>query len=76
VTLGTVMDAEGRTAEATDCYVQPVRLYRAAAGFEPHPLGGIARRLYDELVAMPELRNGRLDHPRIKALRERLDALH
>jgi hypothetical protein len=104
VTLGTVMDAEGRTAEAMDCYVQLVRLYRGAAGIEPHPLGGLARRtprtieyvwygycrlaeealnhgdaararrLYDELVAMPELPNGRLDHPQIKALRERLEA--
>jgi 4-amino-4-deoxy-L-arabinose transferase-like glycosyltransferase len=104
VTLGTVMDAAGRTQEAMDCYVQLVRLYRGAAGREPHPLGAIARRtprtieyvwygycrlaeealnrgeaavarrLYDELVAMPELPNGRLDHPRIKALRERLAA--
>jgi hypothetical protein len=85
-----------------DCYIQLVKLYRGAAGFEPHPLGSIARRtprtieyvwygycrlaeealrqgdvatarrLYDELVAMPELPNGGLDHPQIKALRERL----
>ena len=102
VTLGTVMDAEGRTPEAMDCYLQLVELYRGAAGFAPHPLGSIARRtprtieyvwygycrlaeealsqgdvatarrLYDELVAMPELPNGGLDHPQIKALRQRL----
>jgi hypothetical protein len=105
VTLGTVMDAEGRTTEAMDCYVRLVRLYRGAAGFEPHPLASIARRtprtieyvwygycrlaeealdrgdsetarrLYEELRAMPELPNGGLDHPRIKALRQRLASL-
>lgn len=99
VTLGTVMDAAGRPAEALDCYHRLVDLYRGAAGFEPHPLGAIARRtprtieyvwygycrlaeeavaagdvgrarrLYAELTAMPELPNGRLEHPRIKALR-------
>ncbi|NCA11049.1 hypothetical protein EBR56_04450, partial [bacterium] len=103
VTLGTVMDTEGRLPEALDCYMQIVRLYRGAAGIQPHPLGTIARRtprtieyvwygycrlaeealnrgdgalarrLYDELVAMPELPNGGLDHPQIKALRERLE---
>ena len=102
VTLGTVMDAEGRMPEAMDCYLQLVDLYRGAAGFAPHPLGSIARRtprtieyvwygycrlaeealsqgdvatarrLYDELVAMPELPNGGLDHPQIKPLRQRL----
>lgn len=106
VTLGTVMDTEGRLPEALDCYMQLVQLYRGAAGIEPHPLGTIARRtprtieyvwygycrlaeealnrgdaalarrLYDELVAMPELPNGGLDHPQIKALRERLEAAH
>lgn len=104
VTLGTAMDAQGRTAEALDCYVRLVRLYRGAAGIEPHPLGAIARRtprtieyvwygyfrlaeealhrgddvlarrLYEELVTMPELPPGGLDQPLIKSLRHRIES--
>jgi hypothetical protein len=35
-----------------------------------------ARRLYDEITRLPALPQGGLDHPQIKALRERLEALH
>lgn len=104
--LGTAFEEAGDRDAAAQAYAEIVALYRGAAGFEPHPLAGVARRvprtieyvwygyarlaslaldvgdattarqLYDAITHLPDLPKGGLDHPQIKALRERLEALH
>ena len=104
--LGTALEEAGDREAAARAYGEIVALYRGAAGFEPHPLADIARRvprtieyvwygharlanfavdagdaatarrLYDEITRLPSLPQGGLDQSQIKALRERLEALH
>ena len=104
--LGTALEEAGDREAAARAYGEIVSLYRGAAGFEPHPLADIARRvprtieyvwygyarlanfvldsgdataarrLYAEITRLPSLPQGCLDHPQIKALRERLDSTH
>ena len=104
--LGTALEEAGDREAAARAYGEIVALYRGAAGFEPHPLADIARRvprtieyvwygharlanlaldagdattaaeLFAEIMRLPALPQGGLDHPQIKALRERLEALH
>jgi len=43
--LGTALEETGDREAAARAYREIVSLYRGAAGFEPHPLAGVARRV-------------------------------
>ncbi|NCY03772.1 MAG: hypothetical protein EBX36_12920 [Planctomycetia bacterium] len=104
--LGTALEGVGDRETAARAYGEIVGLYRGAAGFDPHPLAAIARRvprtiefvwygytrlahfaldagdtataarLYAEMTRLPDLPQGGLDHPAIKALREHFDSTY